>query len=84
MVKRIALVVLGALAVTFMHATVALASTPSDLVDREGFPKTGTQIAVFAVVVVVLLVGGILLWYYSHPRKRDTESPSDRRTEDQE
>jgi drug/metabolite transporter (DMT)-like permease len=83
-VKRIALVVLGALAVTLMCATAALASTSAELLDRGGYPHTGTQIAVFAVVVVVLLVGGILLWYYSHPRKRDTEGPSDSRPEDQD
>jgi drug/metabolite transporter (DMT)-like permease len=65
--KRMALAVLGVLAVTQLSTTVALASTTGD---RGEYPHSGTQIAIFAVVVVVLLVGGILLWYYSHPRKR--------------
>jgi hypothetical protein len=66
-VKRIALAVLGALAMTSMSTTVALAATPGG---RADYPHTGTQIAIFAVIVVVLLVGGILLWYFSHPRRR--------------
>jgi drug/metabolite transporter (DMT)-like permease len=66
-VKRVALAIVGTLAMTSVSTTVALASTPGD---RAAFPHTGTQIAIFAAVVVVLLVGGILLWYFSHPRKR--------------
>jgi ABC-type methionine transport system permease subunit len=66
-VKRAALVLLGALAMASVFGTVALASTPGD---RAGYPRTGTQIAIFAVVVVIILVGGIMLWYFSHPRKR--------------
>jgi drug/metabolite transporter (DMT)-like permease len=66
-VKRAALVLLGALAMASAFGTVALAATPAD---RADYPNTGTQIAIFAVVVVIILVGGILLWYFSHPRKR--------------
>lgn len=40
------------------------------LLGRGTYPHSGTQIAIFVVIVVVLLVGGILLWYFSHPRKR--------------
>lgn len=122
-VRRVALIVLGALALTFICATVALAWTPDDiyedfvahgrltreyteaeltaylndsslaqygstdvkkeldgivkgLLDRGEYPYTGTQIAIFAVVVVVLLVGGILLWYFSHPRRAKGQGPS--------
>jgi drug/metabolite transporter (DMT)-like permease len=66
-VKRAALAVLGALTMALVPTTLALASTTGS---RSDYPHTGTQIAIFAVVVVVLLVGGILLWYFSHPRKR--------------
>lgn len=67
MVKRVALAILAALALTLVSTTAALAYTPGD---RSAYPHTGTQIAIFAVVVSVLLVGGILLWYFSHPGKR--------------
>jgi hypothetical protein len=124
MVKRVALVILGALAITLMCTTVALAWTPGqiyddfvahgkltrhytqaelnayltdsslaqygstdvkkkldtlvkELLNRDEFPYTGTQIAIASVVVVVLLAGGILLWYYSHPRKRKSQGPRD-------
>ena len=67
MVKRAALAVIGALALASVCTTTALASTTGT---RSSYPHTGTMIAIFAVVVVVLLVCGILLWYFSHPRKR--------------
>jgi drug/metabolite transporter (DMT)-like permease len=66
-VKRVALAILAALAMTLASSTTVLAYTPGD---RSTYPHTGTQIVIFAVVVFVLLVGGILLWYFSHPRKR--------------
>jgi drug/metabolite transporter (DMT)-like permease len=66
-VKRVAVALLAALAIILASTTTVLAYTPGD---RAAYPHTGTQIAIFAVVVCVLLVGGILLWYFSHPRKR--------------
>ena len=67
MVKRAALATLAFLASMSVFVTPAWAWAPGD---RAIYPHTGTQIAIFAVIVVVLLVGGILLWYFSHPRKR--------------
>jgi hypothetical protein len=128
-VKRVALVLLGALAITLMCTTVALAWTPGqiyddfvahgklthdyteaeldaylhdsslaqygstdvkkeldtlvkDLLERGQYPHTGTQMAIAGVVVLVLLVGGILLWYYSHPRKKKSQGPPDKGSED--
>ncbi len=76
MLKRLALLVVGVLAMTSVFATVASARASEDWLGRGEYPTTGTQIAIAAVVVVVLLVGGILLWYFSHPRKRKDQGPS--------
>ncbi len=67
MVRKVALAIIAALAMMLAFSTTVLAYTPGD---RSAYPHTGTQIVIFAVVVFVLLVGGILLWYFSHPRKR--------------
>lgn len=50
------------------------------LFGRGAFPHTGTQIIIFAIAVVVLLVVGILLWYYSHPRRRKDRDSGDGNT----
>jgi drug/metabolite transporter (DMT)-like permease len=76
-VKRTALVVIGALVMMLVSTTVAMAGWTPEF-DRGAFPHSGTQIAIFAVVVVLLLVGGIALWYYSHPRKRDANKSADK------
>ena len=131
MVKRTALVIIGALVMMLVSTTVAMAWTPEDIyddfvehgklthnytqaellaylnssslaqygdsdlkkrldaivkdrLDRGIFPYTGTQIAIFAVVVFVLLVGGIALWYYSHPRKhKDRKTSADKGPEEE-
>lgn len=49
----------------------------TNVFSRDAYPRTGTQIIIFAIVVVVLLVVGILLWYYSHPSRRRSEGPRD-------
>ena len=77
MVKRLALLVVGALTMASVFATAAYAQVRQPWPDRGMFPATGTQIAILAAVVVVFLVGGILLWYFSHPRKRKDRDPSD-------
>ena len=55
-----------------------LGSVAADIFSRGVFPRTGTQILIFAIVVVVLLVVGVLLWYYSHPGRRKGRGPTDR------
>lgn len=57
-----------------------LGTVVDNLFGRGEYPHTGTQIAIFAIAVVVLLVVGILLWYYSHPRRRKNREPTDRDT----
>lgn len=54
-----------------------LGSIAANVFSRDVFPRTGTQIIIFAIVVVVLLVVGILLWYYSHPSRRRGKGPKD-------
>lgn len=53
-----------------------LGSVAANILSRDTFPRTGTQIIIFAIVVVVLLVVGILLWYYSHPSRRKGKGPT--------
>lgn len=55
-----------------------LGTTLGNLLDRGEYPHTGTQITIFAIAVVALLVVGILLWYYSHPRRRKNSGPTDK------
>ncbi len=55
-----------------------LGTVAGNLLDRGEFPHSGTQIIIFAIAVVVLLVVGILLWYYSHPRRRKDQEPTDK------
>ncbi len=54
-----------------------LGTVAADFFSRGEFPRSGTQIIIFAVVVVVLLVVGVLLWYYSHPGRRNRRGPTD-------
>jgi hypothetical protein len=81
-VKRVGLAIIGALALMSISTTVAFAWTPEDAYTRGQYPHTGTQIAFMAIAVFVLLVGGILLWYFSHPRKRKGQGPSDEGSDD--
>lgn len=54
-----------------------LGAIAGDLFGRGEFPNSGTQIAIVAIAAVVLLVVGILLWYYSHPRRRKDQGSPD-------
>lgn len=59
------------------HVVNELGTLAADVLGRGEFPRSGTQILIFAIVVVVLLVVGILLWYYSHPSRRKGRRPPD-------
>jgi len=56
----------------------ALDAVVQDRLDREEFPFTGAEIGIIVAVVVVLIAGGILLRYFSRPRKPKDGEPADK------
>jgi flagellar basal body-associated protein FliL len=59
----------------------ALVTAVKDRTGRARYPSAGFQIALIAIAVVVLVVGGILLRYFSRPRKAERKSVRGKRRE---